>query len=153
MLTRQTMLTRQANRDIYKHIVDCFQETCPDLGINPLTLPSYTAFMAYETYLNLSRKSYVFYDPNIGCVALRPKKGGCMEVKWLCVSQEKRHRGYGQLLLDHCSTFARARGYCQLSLGCYAGNKRLVEWYQTHGFERKKTKGRKQDICFMTKKL
>ena len=147
------MMKCEASREIYDFIISAFQNTCEPLGITKTSLFSYTAFMSYETFLNVSRKVHLFYQAEIGCVALKEKKNQIMEIKWLCVDEKLRHGGRGEQLLKFCESYSINNQFKVLNLGCFAGNELLINWYETHGFVIKRNKRKDSLICFLKKEL
>lgn len=145
------MMTSKASKELYDYIIKAFESTCDDLGLTEENLPSYTAFMTYEKFVSLSQKMHLFFQPNLGCVALKDK-GDAFEIKWLCVDEISRHQGHGKSILNFCETYALAQKKSFLSLGCYKENHVLVNWYKEKGFVMKKSR-KDHLICFMKKKL
>lgn len=147
------MIEVKADRLVYNFIISAFETTCGPLGITKEMLPSYTAFMSYEKFLNISRSLILFYKEGIGCVALKTKNEKTFEVKWLCVDDESRNKGNGKRLLEFCQNYSQSENKTQLLLGCYKENENLINWYKKNGFEIRKNKGKGGLICFMKKEI
>jgi GNAT superfamily N-acetyltransferase len=52
----------------------------------------------------------------------------------MVVSQQARGRGVGGNIIRWCAAEARRRGCRLLRLDCHAGNPRLCQYYEAHGF-------------------
>lgn len=72
---------------------------------------------------------------NGGPINVPYRKGKCFEVDNLGVIPDKKGRGYGKLLLNEISKWAKEQGYERLYLSCYSKNTEALGFYRKQGFE------------------
>lgn len=70
-----------------------------------------------------------------GCEKMVPyRKGRCFEIENLGVLPEFKGKGYGKMLLNEITTWAREHSYERIYLSCYAKNAEALGFYRKQGF-------------------
>ncbi|MDR2514516.1 MAG: GNAT family N-acetyltransferase [Christensenellaceae bacterium] len=121
-------------RRAFQTVADAFQLT-------PQNCPSHPAFITAErlekqlSAPNCQSLALVFRGAAVGFAALLPvKEEGAFELTRLAVLPEKRHKGYGKMLLDACAQRARSLGAAKLCIGIIDESEGLKNWYAAFGF-------------------
>jgi ribosomal protein S18 acetylase RimI-like enzyme len=62
------------------------------------------------------------------------RKSKYFEIENLGVLPEKKRQGYGKILLDAISKWAKDHGYEKLYLNCYIKNHEAIDFYERNGY-------------------
>ena len=70
----------------------------------------------------------------VGCVALKAEENGAVQMRRLAVLPAHRGKGCGRMLVDHALAEARRMRARRVTLGMWAGDTPLRQWYERLGF-------------------
>ncbi|MBN2011452.1 GNAT family N-acetyltransferase [candidate division KSB1 bacterium] len=125
--------------------------------------PTNAAFITAEKLISLKQKPVIMFglyenSRQIGFVALEKStsKNHVYYLEKLAVLPEYRHRGYGNLLMDHCVNYVRDHAGEKISIGIIFEHQLLKKWYENYGFVSTGLKSFKHlpfTVCFMEKTI
>jgi ribosomal protein S18 acetylase RimI-like enzyme len=141
-------------------IRDSFLTVANEFGFTTENAPTNPAFITYERLKESFDKGMILYglfvgDKIEGCIAIeRSKEDERFFIERLAVLPQKRHKGYGKILMDFAFDRISEKGGKIASIGIVDENKILKNWYMLYGF--KETGIKKFDhlpftVCFMEK--
>lgn len=146
------------NREAYHVIIDSFSDVINQYQMTKENCPGNSAFMSYEYFMSQASKVKLFglFDEGlVGCVAVEKKSPQRYKIKWLSMLFEKRHHGYGKVLMAHAEAWIQSQGGHKVTLGMIYENQVLHAWYLGIGYQVDKIKSYKGNvfqICYMEKK-
>jgi GNAT superfamily N-acetyltransferase len=140
---------RPATRDdaplLLRIIQQSFQTVYDRLGMTPGNFKYHAS--AFEPpwileQMDAGNRFFVLEDAGepVGCVALKPEEGGAVQLRRLAVLPVHRGKGYGRTLVDHALAEARRMGARRMTLGMWADDVPLRQWYERLGFAVTETK-------------
>lgn len=152
-----------------KELIECtevirrsFKTVADELNLNESNAPSHPSNLTLSTIKELVGKGinfYGFYSHNnlIGCIGIeKSPEENKYYLEKLAVIPEKRHKGYGKILMDFaCDRILDKKGKV-ISIGIINENNVLKSWYQKYGFIEKELKRFNHlpfEVCFMEKEI
>jgi GNAT superfamily N-acetyltransferase len=140
-------------------ITRSFSTVSEEFNITYETVPSNPAFITMDKLISLYKQIFCFglyndKDP-IGFFGLE-HSGNSLMIEKLAVIPEFRHNGYGKMILDYTSCFAREKGLNIVSIAMINKNLRLKQWYYDYGFKETEIKNFLHlpfEVCFMQLKI
>jgi diamine N-acetyltransferase len=141
-------------RRSFAGVAQRFALTAENCGKNP-------AFCTEQRVIDEQVKGVVFYfledDGQVrGCVAMERANQDAVYLERLAVLPEHRSKGFGQALVSHVFTEAKAAGARRVEIAVISEDTLLKKWYERFGFVQTST--RKFDhlpfvVAFMAKQL
>lgn len=134
-----------------------FLTVANEFGLTKENSPTNGAFLEYDKLLDDYKRGIKMFglfadDKQAGFVALEKKDSDLFCLEKLAVLPEYRHRGYGGMLTGHVKKIAAVQGGKEISIGIIHDNKRLLNWYESQGFEVTEIKRFEHlpfTVCFM----
>ena len=132
-----------ADRPFFQRIVDRLNPGPTSSPRDPAAMADYFRRLgAGEIEARAGAETFVAIDAAgapVGLIALRPSEDyftghGRAYVETLVVAPEAEGRGVGAALMRHAETWARARGFAEVSLDVFAGNDRARAFYERLGY-------------------
>lgn len=101
--------------------------------------PGHTSFISDDRLYQQFDGGYPMFvllenDEKVGYFSLEKKDESVFELNNLSVIPEKRHCGYGKIMIDYASEYAKQLGASKLTIGIIDENERLKSWYMKNGF-------------------
>ena len=134
---------RPATRDdaplLLRLIQQSFQTVYDRLGLTPENFRYHASGFGPPWVLeqmDAGNRFFVLEDGGeaVGCVALKPEEDGAVQLRRLAVLPAHRGKGYGRRLVDHVLAEARRMGVRRVTLGMWADDVPLRQWYERLGF-------------------
>ena len=125
-----------------------FQTVADEFGFTIENAPRFTAFATTVERLFYQleyehRLMAAFYNDGNGKIqgyySLQFLENNECELNNLCVLPEARHKKIGEALMEDVMSRARNKGCKKMKLGIVEENKRILAWYEKHGFTRTHT--------------
>lgn len=118
---------------------ESFETLYRQVGLTPENWPRHVALVGPEWVLeqmDAGNRFFVLEDGGAacGCVALRPADAAAVELRRLAVLPAHRGKGYGRTLVAHVLAEARRMGAQRVTLGMWAADVALRQWYERLGF-------------------
>jgi N-acetylglutamate synthase-like GNAT family acetyltransferase len=138
-----TSTIRPATRDdaplLLRLIQQSFQTVYDRLGLTPQNFKYHASGFGPEWVLeqmDAGNRFFVLEDAGAacGCVALRPADAAAVELRRLAVLPAHRGKGCGRTLVAHVLAEARRMGARRVTLGMWAADVTLRQWYERLGF-------------------
>lgn len=139
-----------------------FKTVADEFNLNQTNAPTHPSNLTIESLKKSVEKGIVLYglhihDKMIGCIGVEqsPEKHKYY-IEKVAVLPEKRHNGYGKMLMDFaCATIKQHNGKL-ISIGIINESSVLKNWYTEYGFVEKGLKRFDHlpfEVCFMEKEL
>jgi len=134
---------REATRDdaatLLRLIQQSFQIVYDRLGLTPENFKYHASLFGPEWILeqmDAGSRFFLLEDGGevVGCVAWKPEEGGAVQMRRLAVLPAHRGKGHGRRLVDHVLAEARRMGVQRVTLGMWADDLPLRQWYERLGF-------------------
>ena len=116
-----------------------FATVAKEFGLTEANCLNYTGFMTLEKLEKQLIEGAIMFglfegDRITGFFALSDKGNGIYELKNLCVLPERRHKGYGRLIIDFARNKVRELGGKKITIGIIEENTLLKNWYAENSF-------------------
>ncbi|MBP7902149.1 MAG: GNAT family N-acetyltransferase [Spirochaetes bacterium] len=159
MITFRKLTSKEEFADALSVLNRSFKTVADELGFTKESAPTNAAFMTLEKLIETTGESVSLYGlfeygTIIGTVALEKSKENpeVYYLERLSVLPEKRHKGYGKMLMDYAKKQAALDNAKKISIGVIDSNKILKSWYIEYGFMETMTKSYEHlpfKVCFM----
>jgi len=118
---------------------EAFEEYAVTFGVTRQNYPTFPSFCQadwIEADFDMGRRLFILEADGApaGCIGMRPLDDGVCELIRLAVIPTRRHRGFGEALVNHVFLLARSQGLRSVTLGMVASNALLLQWYERLGF-------------------
>lgn len=116
-----------------------FATVANQFGLTRENCPTHTSFITEER-LQRDRENEDLMrilwegDTAVGYFSLHRESDTDVELNHVAVLPEKRHGGYGKLILDTAKKYARECGYKRMNIGIVEESSVLKNWYLKNGF-------------------
>ncbi len=151
--------TGPALRECARVIRRSFITVAEEFGLTERNAPTNPAFIKDEAVKSAASRGCNFFGLRegstlAGCAAIERARSdeSLYFIERVAVLPEKRHRGYGALLVGHAIEQARRAGAKRVSIGIIDENEILKRWYERQGFQVTGTQRLGQlpfTVCFM----
>lgn len=118
---------------------ESFATVAKDFGLNEQNCPKFTGFFTtaerLRNHYKLGRMMYGLFENGrlVGYVSMS-REGDGYELHSLAVLPDRRHKGYGRRLLDHCKAKVKELGGSGIVLSIIEENAVLKRWHEANGF-------------------
>lgn len=139
-----------------------FKTVADEYNLTPSNAPTHPSNLSVTSLKEAVRKGAVFYGlqingKTIGCIGIeKSPEAHKYYIEKLSVLPEKRHNGYGKMLMDiACEKILQNDGKL-ISIGIINENIILKNWYLRYGFNEKALKRFEHlpfEVCFMEKEI
>lgn len=139
-----------------------FKTVADEYNLTPGNAPTHPSNLSVTSLIEAVRKGAVFYGlqihgKTIGCIGIeKSPEAHKYYIEKLSVLPEKRHNGYGKMLMDiACEKILQNDGKL-ISIGIINENIILKNWYLRYGFNEKALKRFEHlpfEVCFMEKEI
>jgi epoxyqueuosine reductase len=140
-----------------------FSTVAAEFGLTIENAPTNPAFLANEAFGAAAARGSVFFGLRegsslSGCVAIERAKDdqGAFYVERLAVLPARRHRGFGERLMERACAEIAARGGTRALIGIIDENAVLKRWYASMGFAetgKRRFPSLPFTVCFMEKNI
>jgi diamine N-acetyltransferase len=139
-----------------------FKTVADEFNLNQTNAPTHPSNLTITSLKESVEKGIVLYglqihDMMIGCIGIEqsPEKHKYY-IEKVAVLPEKRHNGYGKMLMDFACDNIRQNNGKLISIGIINENSVLKSWYTDYGFVEKGVKRFDHlpfEVCFMEKEI
>ena len=134
---------REINREELSNCLEVihrsFRTVAEEFDLTQENCPGHTSFLPLNRLEECFDKGHKMYglfenDGLTGFVSLFNKGSGIFELNNLAVLPEKRHKGYGKMLLDFAKANVKEQCGNKISIGIINESTVLKNWYMANGF-------------------
>lgn len=154
---RQIRTTAQIKESV-KIIRESFTADALKFGVSEEENPSFSAFMTHDRLNTLYKDGIklfgLYYDQQIGFMAIEKADESTYYLEKLCVLPEYRHKGLGIALIDFAFAHVSKLAGKRISIAIIDEHTKLKTWYQKYGFvetHKKKFAHHSFTACFLEK--
>ncbi len=143
-------------------IQNSFQTVADEFNLNRNNAPTHPSNMTFNTLKEAVGKGSIFYGlysngKIIGCIGIeKSSEEHKYYIEKLAVLPDKRHHGYGKMLMDFACENIHEKNGKLISIGIINENTLLKNWYIKYGFIEKGLKRFDHlpfEVCFMEKEI